>query len=190
MIEFKQVDTSHLEQYNKIPMKVQVKSHYVLEKIDGGMGGILLQEVPENEYVKDLGSSAELSKINDLFDVSNWAFFMAFDGEKAVAGGTVASKTQGLKMLDGRNDLAVLWDIRVEDDYKRQGIGETIFKMAINWARKAGLKQLKIECQNNNVPAIRFYQKQGAVLCSIDEFAYYNDRDYGNEVQLIWYLDL
>lgn len=52
-------------------------------------------------------------------------------------------------------------------------------------------KQMKIECQNNNVEACKFYHKQGAaVLGKIDEYAYYNDVEDRNEVQFIWYLDL
>ena len=49
---------------------------------------------------------------------------------------------------------------------------------------------MKIECQNNNVPAVKFYHKQGAVLSAIDEYAYYNEPKYRNEAQLIWFLDL
>ena len=48
---------------------------------------------------------------------------------------------------------------------------------------------MKIECQNNNIPAIRF-TKQGAVLSAIDEYAYYSEPEYRDEVQLIWYLNL
>ncbi|WP_160166418.1 hypothetical protein [Clostridium sp. Ade.TY] len=49
---------------------------------------------------------------------------------------------------------------------------------------------MKIECQNNNVNACKFYNKQGAVLSKIDEYAYYEDIEDRDEVQLIWYLDL
>ena len=35
-------------------------------------------------------------------------------------------------MLEGRDDLAVLWDIRVSDDYKHQGIGQHLFDLAIS----------------------------------------------------------
>jgi len=50
---------------------------------------------------------------------------------------------------------------------------------------------MKIECQNNNVPAVKFYHKQGAILSAINEHAYYNDLpEFRNEVQLIWMLDL
>ena len=93
-------------------------------------------------------------------------------------------------MLDGRDDMSVLWDIRVDDRYKRHGVGTKLFNMAVEWSKLNGLKQMKIECQNNNVQACRFYHKHGAVLGKIDEYAYYNDSYVEDEVQLIWYLDL
>ena len=63
--------------------------------------------------------------------------------------------------------------------------------MAAKWSRNNGLVQMKIECQNNNVPAVKFYHKQGAILSAINEHAYYNDLpEFRNEVQLIWMLDL
>lgn len=115
---------------------------------------------------------------------------MAFDGEQPVGGATVVSRTKEINMLSGRDDLAVLWDIRVDDAYKHKGVGQALFDMAVNWSRDQGLVQMKIECQNNNIPAIRFYHKQGAVLSAIDEYAYYNEPEYRHETQLIWFLDL
>ena len=40
------------------------------------------------------------------FDVSNWLFLMAFDGDKAVGGATVAFRSPNIHMLQGRDDLA------------------------------------------------------------------------------------
>lgn len=93
-------------------------------------------------------------------------------------------------MLSGRTDACVLWDIRVADGYKHQGIGQRLFDMAVDHAREAGYRQMIIECQNNNVPACRFYRKQGAVLGKVDAYAYYDDPTIRDEVQLIWYLNL
>jgi len=62
--------------------------------------------------------------------------------------------------------------------------------MAVNWSREQGLIQMKIECQNNNVPAVKFYHKQGAVLSVINEYAYYNEPEYRHETMFIWFLDL
>ena len=168
MIVYKEVDGAFLELYDRIPMLVDVKSAYALEKLDNGLGGVILKEIPTRQYVKDLGKFAKATEYINLFDITNRAFFMAFDGDKPVGGATVVSDTD-------RDDLSVLWDLRVDGDYKRRGIGAELFNMAAEWSRARGFKQMKIECQNNNVPACKFYRKQGAALGKIDEYAYYND---------------
>ena len=83
-------------------------------------------------------------------------------------------------------------------DASRLVNGQALFDMAVKWSRGQGLVQISIECQNNNVPAVRFYHKQGAVLSAINEYAgyknyveYKNDQaNHRHEVQFIWYLDL
>lgn len=49
---------------------------------------------------------------------------MAFDENVPVGAMTIAGTTKGLNMLYGRTDACVLWDIRVADSYKHQGIGQ------------------------------------------------------------------
>ena len=115
---------------------------------------------------------------------------MAFDGDVPVGAMTVAGRTEGLNMLSGRTDACVLWDIRVADAYKRKGIGQELFDMGIRGAKKERYHQMIIECQNNNVPACRFYQKQGAVLSKVDMYAYYLDPEVKDEIQFVWYLDI
>jgi ribosomal protein S18 acetylase RimI-like enzyme len=192
MITYKQVDRTYFTQYDQIPMLVHVSSYYRIYKINRGLGGLHLIETPIEPYIKDFdeGICNYASRQEERFDISNWGFFMAFDGKKAVGGAIIASRTEGVNMLSGRDDLAVLWDIRVDDAYKRQGIGQALFDMAAEWSRNQELRQLKIECQNNNVPAVKFYHKQGAVLSAINEYAYYNEPEYRHEAQLIWILDL
>ncbi len=190
MIVYKEVDSAFFELYDRIPMLVDVKSAYALEKLDNGLGGVIFREIPVPESVKDLGKFTKATEYADSFDITNWAFFMAFDGERPVGAATVASDTQNVNMLDGRSDLSVLWDLRVDGEYKRRGIGASLFRMAAEWSGARGFRQMKIECQNNNVPACKFYRKQGAVLGKIDEYAYYNDIEVRDEVEFIWYLDL
>ena len=62
-----------------------------------------------------------------------------------------------------------------------------LFRAAEAWSRDRGCRQLKIETQNINVPACRFYLRQGCVLGGINRFAY---REFPEEVQLLWYKDL
>lgn len=93
-------------------------------------------------------------------------------------------------MLSGRTDACVLWDLRVADAYKRRGVRQRLFNLARAAAKAQGWQQMIIECQNNNVPACRFYHKQGAVLGKVDAYAYYAAPEIRDEVQLVWYLEL
>jgi streptothricin acetyltransferase len=157
------------------------------------MGGIRLHEVRiEEAYTKDYDDYEEGGPEHwpEIFDVSNWGFFIAFDGVRPVGGAVVVTRTPGVRILRGRTDLAVLWDIRVHRDLRRKGIGTDIFNHAAGWARAQGCRQLKIETQNVNVPACRFYKKQGCLLGEIDRYAYVGHAQVAHEVMLIWYLDL
>lgn len=191
MITYQQMDKSCLALYDCVPMQVRVERILSLEKIDRGFGGFLFKETPVEPYLKDFCADGDKAVgWAERFDLTNWGFFMAFDDGRPIGGAAAAAKTPGCRMLAGREDLAVLWDIRVADGYKGQGVGQTLFDMARSWAKEKGYVQLKIECQNNNLPAVRFYHKQGAVLGMIDQYAYYNEPAYRDEVQLIWYLEL
>jgi ribosomal protein S18 acetylase RimI-like enzyme len=190
MISYKKIDCNYFEEYDTIPMQVHVKSHYELERLNNGLGGIILKEVPVKTYVRDFSDHAKATKFSEKFDITNWGFFMAFDNKKPIGAVTIVSKTPDINMLDGRDDLTVLWDIRVDDNYKQQGIGQQLFDLAVGWSRNNGFKQMKIECQNNNVPACKFYHKQGSILRKIDEYAYMDDSESAFEVQFIWYIDL
>ena len=96
----------------------------------------------------------------------------------------IAGQTPGLHMLGGRDDVAVLWDIRVSPRERGAGIGSALFRAAGDWARARGCRWLKIETQNVNVSACRFYQKMGCTLGAIDRFAYPGQPA---EVQLLWW---
>jgi len=183
------MDSSFLPQYDKIPMRYTVSSYYHIEKHNRGLQGFTLMEMPLEPYIKDFCATETVEDWRQ-WDLSNWAFFIAFDGQKPIGAATVASKTKEINMLDRRDNLAVLWDIRVDEAYKGQGVGQKLFDMAADWSRVQGLVQMKIECQNNNVPACKFYHKQGAVLSAINEYAYYNEPKYRHEAQFIWCLDL
>jgi GNAT superfamily N-acetyltransferase len=116
--------------------------------------------------------------------------FMVQSGERPVGGLTVAGKTPELRMLNGRDNLADVWDLRVHPDFRRQGVGTKLFTRAIEWSRCQGYKQLCVETQNVNVPACRFYLKQGCVLGGINRYWYYDFPGQANEVQFVWFMDL
>lgn len=190
MIAYKEVDKSYFELYDKVEMNVPVCSKYIVERIDSGLGGILLKEVEVEPYTKDLSVYERATEYEKQFDISNWRFYMAFDGDMPIGAMTIAGTTNGMNMLAGRDDACVLWDIRVADAYKHQGIGQKMLDMGMLGAKEDGYRQMIIECQNNNIPACKFYKKQGAVLSKIDMYAYYSELEIRDEIQFVWYLDI
>ena len=155
--------------------------------LDGGLGGMsLTQTAVPGPYVKDYDAieGAEPPCWPRRFDVSNWGLIRARRDGTNVGGAVIATRTPGLYMLGGRDDVAVLWDIRVSPRERGGGIGSALFRAAGDWAGARGCRRLKIETQNVNVLACRFYHKMGCTLGAIDRFAYPGQPA---EVRLLWW---
>ena len=186
------VNAESLTEYSTIPISFEVRSKLAITLLSDGLGGMLLSEeavmVP---YVKDYdeGGKERPTRWLERFSTANWVLFLARDTGVPVGGATVACNTPGINMLSDRKDMAVLWDIRVHPEHRRSGVGTALFREAARWAGEKGCRYLKVETQNVNVPACRFYVRQGCRLGEIDRFAYSEPR-LAHEAMLIWYLDL
>lgn len=191
--EIAEIGPAALGRYGTVPIAFVVRSILQPIVVDGGLGGITLhEELVPMPYTKDYDTYGE-GRPQDWpkeFDVDNWGFFLATDGGNPIGGATVAYDTPAVYMLVQRRDLGVLWDIRVHPDRRGEGIGKALFWRAAEWCRGRGCTQMKIETQNVNVPACRFYHSQGARLGEINRYAYTGHPDVGHEVMLVWYLDL
>lgn len=190
------IGPDRLSEYCAIPSLVDVRTTYDVREVDGGLGGIVMEERPvQTPWTKDYDSYGETpADWPKKWDLSNWCLLLARIEGKAVGGACVVTRTKGINMLEGRDDLAVLWDIRVSPAHKRKGIGQALFAEAVKWSRQQGMTTLKIETQNSNVPACKFYAGQGATLGVINRFVYrdalWSHPDVANEVMLLWYLQL
>ena len=177
-----------LDEYARIPIRFQVKEYFQVQWKDGGLGGmeLVLREV-DPPFIKDHDRSDPVIYWKRDFDLSNWVFLMAEEDGEKVGAAAIAYDTKGVHMLQGRKDITVLWDIRVSPEYRGGGVGSALFTHAAEWSRKKNCRLMKVETQNINVPACRFYAKQGCYLGSIDIHAY---PKFENEVCLMWYLPL
>jgi GNAT superfamily N-acetyltransferase len=178
-----------LPAYARIPIIFTVDSVLDVTNPDDGpeiRSSARRLEVP---YEKDYDAIAGEGPLQwaHRFNLSNWALFMARCATRIVGGATVAFDTPGLTLLEGRRDLAVLWDIRVSPDARRQGVGSALLKRVEGWAQLHGCRQLTIETQNTNVRACRFYEQRGYELRAINRAAY---PELPEEIQLLWYKDL
>ncbi|MBN2830166.1 MAG: GNAT family N-acetyltransferase [Candidatus Cloacimonetes bacterium] len=170
-------------------VSIAFEVHSVIEFSSSENGYIPKEVVTEYPYTKDYDAipgnhPGEWSK---HFDVSKWGLLIAIEGKKKIGSALIAFDTRNVDMLEGRRDLAVLWDIRVSPEYRMQGVGKALFEEAKKWAKLHNCTELKIETQNNNVGAVNFYLKQGAVLRTIISNAYHELPD---ECMLLFYLTL
>jgi GNAT superfamily N-acetyltransferase len=110
------------------------------------------------------------------FGQRTWRILAAYDGERRVGGAVVVAG-----VLAG--EPATLWDIRVAPGRRGQGIGRVLLAAAEHWAITRGARRLRVETQNVNVPANRFYERTGFKLESVDIGAYL---ELAEEIRFIW----
>jgi GNAT superfamily N-acetyltransferase len=182
--------TAELVDYATVPIAYLVDRRFDVAIDDHGLGGVTLTEVPvEPAWVKDYDAleGEGPTRWPKRFDTTNWGVIAAFDDDTRVGGAVLAYRTPDCWLLEGRDDLAVLWDIRVRPDARGCGVGRAIYGAAISWARERECRHLKIETQNVNVPACRFYVAMGCELAAVNRFAY---PDLPDEVELDWVWDI
>jgi GNAT superfamily N-acetyltransferase len=190
MIEIREEPVTILAEYAEIPIAFTV-DHIVDVTADGNNPGrfILSECRLETSYIKDYdaidGEGPTLWP--RLFDLSNWGILVARVEGQIAGGAAIAFNTPGCEMLEGRSDLALLWDIRVAPMFRGRRIGAALFREAEQWAVARGCRQLKVETQNINAPACRFYARQGCVLGEVNPQAY---PGLPEEIQLLWYKDI
>ena|SRR5436190_20919003 len=173
-----------LKDYATIPISFHSHSHFV---VHDEAGHWRLTETTGTSFFKDYDTLDHPMQWIAQFDTSGWMTFSAFQNSQRVGGAIVAIRTPGVNMLDGRDDLAVLWDMRVHPDYRKQNVGAALFREILSWSKANGCRELKVETQQINVAACKFYQKMGCELREVREDQYPGLSD---EIQLLWYREL
>jgi GNAT superfamily N-acetyltransferase len=192
-LSIESIGPNRLAEYASVPSVIEIESMYLVNENDRVTGKFELHEQPVPvPYRKDYDSYGQRGPLDwpQRFDVSRWGFWLASDFGEAVGGAAVARSTNGTDILDSRSDSAALWDIRVRPTYQRHGVATALFRAAARWAKSNGCSKLRIETQNVNVAACRFYAKLGCVLDRIDRLAYRQWPEIVDEVMLVWRLDL
>ena len=176
-IELVEVPISALTTHASISIAFEVDR--ILEIETRGHEFVLSERQLEISYTKDYDSIPGEGPASwpKRFDVSNWGLIEARVDDRTVGGAVIASDT---------GDQAVLWDIRVVPELRRQGIGAGLFRAAETWAIKRGCRRLTVETQNINAGACRFYARQGFTLREINRLAY---PELPGEIQMTWYKD-
>ncbi|MBT2189358.1 GNAT family N-acetyltransferase [Sphingobium nicotianae] len=155
----------------------------VIGNDDGGFD--LVERTIATPYIKDYDGIAgnRPGSWVERFDLSHWGLLLARADEQNVGSALIAFDAADLDMLEGRHDLAVIWDLRVLATAREQGIGTRLIATAESWAKQHGCNEIRVETQNINLAACRCYARAGFRLIRANEDAY---PEHPDETQLIW----
>ena len=187
LVRYEIETTGALEEHSRISIAFTVASKMVAKPPDSPAGGWSLREVSvDPSYIKNYDEEGPPT-LRPNWDTSQWRIVSAFVGDERVGGAMVACRTAGSIFLEERDDLAALWDIRVAPEWRGKGIGTELFARVVEYSRGIGCVELKIETQDVNVGACRFYAKQGCRLTAVIPDAY---PEWPGEFEFIWRLEL
>jgi GNAT superfamily N-acetyltransferase len=171
--EFGDVD---LEAYAAVPTAFVVTKVLVREVVPGGKFRLVERPVFA-PWTKDYDSlpANHPTMWPEVFVDAEWDAFAARRDGQTVGEMVIV---RWLSLSD-----AWIWDIRVRPELRRTGIGGALVSVANQWASERDCDVLRVETQNINVPACRFYRRARFTLERVDEDAYPTLPD---EIQFIW----
>jgi len=178
-------------QYAEVDPSYEVTSVLKVVPNDNGLGGLqFVEEAVTRPYRKGVDSPEDSpSTWPPRHEPGQFLAFLAMEGAVPVGGAAVIVNPAGAFLFERRDALAGLWDIRVRPEHRRRGIGARLLVHAADWAKTQGCEQLRIECQNVNVAACRFYAAY-CTLGGVERYGYAACPDVAHEVMLLWYRDL
>ncbi len=176
---------ARLSEYQSVSIAFEVVSRHEARRVGDGESYVLEERTITSRYTKDYDVVSEAPIVwPHRFDTSRWQLLVArVDGE-CVGGAVLALDTPAIDLLEGRSDLALLWDMRVSPSFRGRGVGRALFEVAEAVAREHWCNELKVETQDTNVGACRFYAAMGCELRSVVEDAY---MACPGEAQYLWY---
>jgi len=88
------------------------------------------------------------------------------------------------------NGTMQLLDVRVDYDYRKQGLGSALLYQAIQFARDAGYRAISAATLASNYPAAQFLLKAGFEAAGLDTHRVNNQSRAQQSVTLLWYAPL
>ena len=85
---------------------------------------------------------------------------------------------------DRWNNRMRVWELLVEDEFRKRGIGTLLVNNAARIAKEKGARMLVLETQTNNDVAVKFYLDFGFKLIGLDIAAYSNEDLEKREIRL------
>ncbi len=179
-------DVTHLADYAWIPIGFSVFEVFddqaIANLLRGDAAAATRLGTP---YWKDYDAEpgGRPSDWQNVFDVSRWTILAAFVDSQRVGGMVIIHDDPQIELLHDCRDCTLIWDVRVAPTSRGRGVGSALLRAAEDAAIRRGAVALRVETQQINVPACRFYARAGFRLERAVRGAY---RDLPAEIQLLW----
>lgn len=84
-----------------------------------------------------------------------------------------------IRMSTGVFGDGYIEDFMVDSSYRHLGVGKKLMDSAVGWCKERQHNEIRLETQDNNLQACRFYIKYGFSLCGMDtqKYAFTKYRD-------------
>jgi ribosomal protein S18 acetylase RimI-like enzyme len=185
-VEIVEESPSALLTYATVPIAFEVNAVLDEDTLDDWRRGDELRAIPlDAPYTKDYDRYPGNHPMEwpMRFHMASWGFLGAYNDSARVGGAVIVVADKQIDLLEGQSDMALLWDLRVAPAARRLGVGRALLDRAEEWASGRGARWMRVETQQVNVPACRFYITRGFALEHIRRGAY---ADLPNEIQLLW----
>jgi ribosomal protein S18 acetylase RimI-like enzyme len=173
---------------NLIEIDGTIESTHYLHVDQAGEGVGISWRLEERSLRETLVTS------NPIDDDSRFFLRQVLSGaDDGVALAVVRDNTPVSLLLAGpmheRNTLRVV-DLRVDSDYRRQGIATALLLMLIGEARSKELRAVSMETRADNAPIYRLLPRCGFELAGLDTRRHSNHDLVKESATLLWYASL
>lgn len=158
-----------MEIFRKLASGYTSQEKYLVGKSEtNGLSAITMElQALKAPYIKQWEHDADLLE-----------FYQSVLEQELSLGCYLGSRLIGIAIAEKRdwNDSLWVWEFHIDPGYQYQGMGSQMMTQLAKLAQKAGCRVIVCETQNTNVPAIRFYRKNGFEIGGVD-LSYYTNRD-------------
>lgn len=175
--EIKRLDhlTAHFLPYEHQPFEVIGRFIPAYDGVKWSYKEVLCKESRQKKYKDDVIDP------KDYIENDRQAIFLAVCDNLCVG---------AVRISTGWSGDAVIEDLAVGIQYRRQGLGKKLMDGAVAWCRKQRYERITLETQDNNLQACRFYVKYGFALCGINTKIYALMPEYRDETALYFCLEI
>ena len=176
MIETRIIDEEHQQDINIPNQPLSLWGRMIVSRQDEQWGCTVEKFAPEA-----VGEMCFPDENYDFTQMSeNSTFIGAYDGEKCV----------GLAIMqEGFLKYMYLYDLKVDQNCRGQGIGAALLEKAKEVARSKNYRGIYTQGQDNNLSACLFYLKQGFHIGGLDTDVYKGTSQEGKS-DILFYQDI